>query len=227
LSDLSRLVRTSRADVGFGLDPDGDRLAIVDETGQVLDPDDVLALAVDIVLRRQKGNVVVNLTTSSAIDDIAKGHGCRVWRSPVGEANVVGLMQARNAVIGGEGSSGGIIFPSIHLCRDSFSGIALLLDAMAETGWTVSQLAAGLPQYYRRNGKRQFEHGVLGQVMQSLEEGFPGAQIDRSDGLKLLFPDGWVHVRASNTEPLVRIAAEANSNSRLDDLWHRAVDLLP
>src|SRR5207237_1001431 len=132
------LVPESGAEIGFGLDPDGDRLAVLDETGRVLDPDDVLALAVDIVLRRRKGNVVVNLTTSSAIDDIARAQGCRVYRSPVGEANVVELMQATGAVIGGEGSSGGIIFPAVHLCRDSYTGIAFLLDRAGETGRRVA-----------------------------------------------------------------------------------------
>jgi phosphomannomutase len=226
LTDLSKLVRDTGAEVGFGLDPDGDRLAILDETGRVLDPDDVLALAVDIVLRRRKGNVVVNLTTSSAIDDIAMAQGCRVYRSPVGEANVVELMQATGAVIGGEGSSGGIIFPAVHLCRDSYTGIAFLLDRMAETGQKVSELAAALPHYHRRSGKQSFEHGVLGQLMQNLEEGFPEAKTDRSDGLKLLFNDAWIHVRSSNTEPLLRVAVEAKSASRCEDLYKKVLDLL-
>jgi phosphomannomutase len=170
--------------------------------------------------------VVVNLTTSQAIDDIAAAQGCRVYRSPVGEANVVELMQATNAVIGGEGSSGGIIFPAVHLCRDSYTGIAFLLDRMAETGRTVSELAAGLPRYYRRNGKQDFEHGVLGQLMQDLEEGFPGARTDRSDGLKLLFPDAWIHIRGSNTEPLLRVAVEAKSEARADELYGQMMELL-
>ena len=226
LTELSGLVRQSGAQIGFGLDPDGDRLAVLDETGRVLDPDDVLALAVDIVLRRGKGNVVVNLTTSSAVDDIAAAHGCKVYRSPVGEANVVELMQAMNAVIGGEGSSGGIIFPAVHLCRDSFTGIAFLLDRMAETGQPVSELAAALPQYHRRSGKQSFGHGVLGQLMQNLEEGFPEAQTDRSDGLKLLFPDAWIHVRSSNTEPLLRMAVETKTAERAEKLWGRLEELL-
>jgi phosphomannomutase len=226
LTELAALVRASGAEVGFGLDPDGDRLAVLDETGHVLDPDDVLALAVDIVLRRRKGNVVVNLTTSSAIDDIAKAQGCRVYRSPVGEANVVELMQATSAVIGGEGSSGGIIFPAVHLCRDSYTGIAFLLDRMAETGCKVSELAAALPHYHRRSGKQTFEHGVLGQLMQNLEEGFPEARTDRADGLKLLFEDAWIHVRSSNTEPLLRVAVEAKSEARSEELYEQVMKLL-
>jgi phosphomannomutase len=226
LTELSELVRKSGAEVGFGLDPDGDRLAVLDENGQVLDPDDVLALAVDIVLRRRKGNVVVNLTTSSGIEDIAASQGCRVYRSPVGEANVVELMQATNAVIGGEGSSGGIIFPAVHLCRDSYTGIAFLLDRMAETGQKVSELAAALPHYHRRSGKQTFEHGVLGELMQNLEEGFPDVRTDRSDGLKLLFGDAWIHVRSSNTEPLLRVAVEAKTEARAEELYGRVLELL-
>ncbi len=219
-------MRRAGAEVGFGLDPDGDRLAVLDETGRVLDPDDVLALAVDIVLRRKTGNVVVNLTTSAAIDDIAAAHHSRVFRSPVGEANVVELMQATSAVIGGEGSSGGIIFPAVHLCRDSFTGIAFLLDRMAETGQAVSQLAAALPRYYRKSGKAGYEHGVLGPLMQSLEESFPLAATDRSDGLKLLLEDAWIHVRSSNTEPLLRIAVEAKSEERAEELYRRVLGLV-
>ena len=141
-ASLSALVRAVGAEIGFAQDPDGDRLAVVDETGRVLDNDDVLALAVDAALRRVPGDVVVNLTTSSVIDDVARAHGRRVYRTPVGEANVVEMMQAVDAVIGGEGSNGGIIFPAVHLCRDSYTGMAFLLDRMAETGKTISELRA-------------------------------------------------------------------------------------
>src|SRR5882724_6520777 len=143
-------------------------------------------------LRRVPGPVVVNLTTSSVIDDVASSHGCRVWRTPVGEANVVEMMQAVHAVIGGEGSNGGIIFPAVHLCRDSYTGMAFLLDRMAEAGESIAALAASLPRYYRKLGKVAFQHGRLGPLMQSLEARFPAAQKDRSDGLKLLLPEGWI-----------------------------------
>jgi phosphomannomutase len=225
LGDLRDLILRERCDIAFAQDPDGDRLAVGDETGRILDNDDVLALAVDCVLHRLKGPVVVNLT-SSAIDDIAARHGCRVYRAPVGEANVVDRMKSAGAVIGGEGSNGGIIFPSVQYCRDSYTGMAMLLDRMAETGMTASQLAATLPVYHRRLGKAPFEHGRLGALMQSLEAGFPGASTDRRDGLKLTLDDGWIHVRASNTEPILRIAAEARTLDRLNALYGQAESLL-
>ncbi len=225
LTELAELVRRSGSDVGFGQDPDGDRLAVCDETGQVLDNDDVLALAVHRALAFTPGDVVVNLTTSAAIDDIAMAHGRKVYRTPVGEANVVEMMQAVGAAIGGEGSSGGIIYPAVHLCRDSYTAMALVLDLMAETGKTVSQLVAELPRYTRLSGKVAFEHGRLGTLMQSLEEGFPDAETNRMDGLKLSWADRWLHVRSSNTEPLLRLAVEARTaeaaQALFDDAWRQ------
>ncbi|MBI5282154.1 MAG: phosphoglucosamine mutase [Candidatus Solibacter usitatus] len=222
LGELQALIRQTGADAAFAQDPDGDRLAVGDETGRILDNDDVLALAVDCALRRRKGPVVVNLTTSAVIDDIAARHGCAVFRAPVGEANVVERMKAAGAIIGGEGSNGGIIFPVVQYCRDSYMGMAFLLDRMAETGQTMSELAATLPAYHRRLGKLPFEHGRLGQMMQALERTFPGAQVDRSDGLKLTLPGGWIHLRASNTEPILRVAAEARTQEQLEELYAKA-----
>ncbi|MCC6589679.1 MAG: phosphoglucosamine mutase [Bryobacterales bacterium] len=226
LGELAGIVRDRQCDVGFAQDPDGDRLAIVDNTGRAIDNDDVLALAVDAVLSRLPGDVVVNLTTSAAIDDLAARHGRRVFHTPVGEANVVQRMRAVEAVIGGEGSNGGIIFPRVHYCRDSYTGMAFLLDRMAETGQTTAELAAALPQYYRHSGKVAFEHGRLGQVMQQLERSMAAPVVDRADGVKLIWPDGWVHVRASNTEPLVRIAVEARTRQRADSLFATARKLV-
>ncbi len=168
---------------------------------------------------------MVNLTTSSVIDSVAALHERKVFRTPVGEANVVEMMQAVHAAIGGEGSNGGIIFPAVHLCRDSYTGMAFLLDRMAETGMPVSALDGRLPRFYRKLGKVAYEHGRLGALMQALEEAFPEVETDRSDGLKLLFPDGWIHVRASNTEPLLRLAAEARSQAQVEELYGRVLRL--
>ncbi len=226
LGDLSELMRREGCDIGFGQDPDGDRLAVADETGRVLDNDDVLALVVDIALERLPGDVVVNLTTSSVIDDVAAAHGRRVYRTPVGEANVVETMRAVSAAIGGEGSNGGIILPAVHLCRDSYTGMAFLLDRMAETGLTASALAARLPRYYRKLGKTGYEHGRLGPIMQALETMFPGAALDRTDGLKLILPEGWIHVRSSNTEPILRLASEAKTEDGAEELYSRVLGLV-
>jgi phosphomannomutase len=226
LGELSALVVQTNSQIGFAQDPDGDRLAVVDESGHVLDNDDVLALAVAAVLRRLPGDVVVNLTTSSVIDDVAARYGCRLWRTPVGEANVVETMQAARASIGGEGSNGGIIFPAVHLCRDSYTGMAFLLDRMAETGESIAALAQSLPRYFRKLGTVAYAHGRLGSLMQALEENFPNTPSDRSDGLKLILPGGWIHVRASNTEPLLRLAAEARSQEQVDELYARVAHLV-
>jgi phosphomannomutase len=226
LGDLRDLVRRAGADVGFAQDPDGDRLAVVDETGRVLDSDDVLALAVDVTLPGLPGDVVVNLTTSDVIDDVARRHGRQVHRTPVGEAHVVDGMLAVEAAIGGEGSNGGIILPAVHLCRDSFTGMALLLDRMAETGRPLSALAGTLPAYVRRSGVVPFEHGRLGAAMQALDAAFPEARADRTDGLKLRLPSGWIHVRASNTEPLLRVSTEARDAATAQALFDRVGQLL-
>lgn len=225
LGELAELVRREGCEIGFAQDPDGDRLAVADETGRVLDNDDVLALVVEAALDRLRGDVVVNLTTSSVIDDIARARGRRVHRTPVGEANVVETMQAVNAVIGGEGSNGGIIFPPVQLCRDSYTGMAFLLGRLAQTGLPVTGLMARLPRYYRKFGQVAYEHGRLGVLMQALEDEFAGAALDRSDGLKVMLPEGWIHLRASNTEPLVRMAAEARTESQVEELYKRVLRL--
>jgi phosphomannomutase len=229
LGELAKLVTDTRSRIGFAQDPDGDRLAIVDETGRVLDNDDMLALVMEAALPGVSGDVVVNLSTSAVIDDIAARHGRRVYRTPVGEANVVDVMQAVDAAIGGEGSSGGVIYPAVHLCRDSYTAMAFLLDRMAETGEPISALAARLPRYFRRLGQVHCENRRLGQLNPLLEDRYPEAQIDRADGTKLIFPDRWVHIRPSNTEPTVRIAAEAVSEDALEELYGgvmRLFDLL-
>lgn len=219
LGDLSALVREQGCEIGFGQDPDGDRLAVCDEHGVVMDNDEVLALVVDAALARVAGSVVVNLTTSSVIDEVAAWHRREVLRTAVGEANVVEGMLSVPTAIGGEGSNGGIIFPSVHLCRDSYTGMAFLLDRLAQGGESVSALQGRLPAFARRSGKMAFEHGRLGPLMQNLEKAFPGARLDRTDGLKLVLDRGWIHVRASNTEPLLRIAAEARDQALVDELY--------
>ncbi len=226
LMELSKLVAENKCDIGFGQDPDGDRLAVVDETGRVLDNDDVLAVAVDAVLARHPGPVVVNLTTSMVIDDVAAAHGATVSRTPVGEANVVEGMLASKAVIGGEGGNGGVIFPAVQYCRDSYAGMALWLDRLASGSDSVSKITEALPRYYRRSAAVTLEHGWLGTLMQRLAAQWPEAQLDRRDGLKLILPDSWVHARSSNTEPILRLSVEAKSEARAEELFTGAKELL-
>ncbi len=226
LTELSALVKKHGCDIGFGQDPDGDRLAVADENGKVLDNDDVLAIAVDAVLARRAGPVTVNLTTSMAIDDVAAAHLAPVNRTAVGEANVVEGMLSSGAVIGGEGGNGGVIFPAVQYCRDSYAGMALWLDRMAGTGWTASGLAAALPRYHRRAATVTLEHGWLGTVIQRLAAEWPAAHRDRRDGLKLMLDGAWVHARASNTEPILRLSVEAKTAERAETLFLRAKELL-
>ena len=139
---------------------------------------------------------------------------------------MVEMIQAVNAAIGGEGSSGGIIFPAVHLCRDSYSGMGMFLDRMAQTGLTISQLAGRLTRYYRRIGKVAYQHGQLGSVMQELETRFPDAKTDRTDGLKLIWPGRWIHVRASNTEPILRFSAEAKTGEEMESMYDEVAGML-
>jgi phosphomannomutase len=226
LGELTELVRREKCDIGFGQDPDGDRLAVCKETGEMLDNDDVLALAIDAAVSRAPGDIAVNLTTSNVIDDVAAKHKRRVYRTAVGEANVVERMRSVNALIGGEGSNGGIIFSGVHHCRDSYTGMALLLDRMAAANTPLSALAAELPSYTRKNGKAAFAHGKLGTLMLAMEKQFPGAALDRTDGLKLSLPSAWIHLRASNTEPILRVAVEAREERQAEDIFSRAMNIL-
>jgi phosphomannomutase len=228
LGDLSELVRAQHCDIGFGLDPDGDRLAVADETGRVLDNDDVLVVAVDAVLARAKlgaaaiGPVVVNLTTTAAIDDIASAHGVAVHRSAVGEANVVEMMLGTQAVIGGEGGNGGVIFPAVQHCRDSLAGMALWLDRLASFSATattrVSELTAALPSYYRRSTALPFPQRCVPPLLRTVKAHWPEAKLDSRDGLKLILSEGWIHVRSSNTEPVLRVSVESKEEAAADAL---------
>lgn len=226
LGELMLLVRAHGCDVGFGQDPDGDRLAVCDELGVMIDNDDMLALVIEAALAKQAGDVVVNLTTSNVVEDVAAKYGRKLYRAAVGEANVVDRMKRVKALIGGEGSSGGVIFSGTHLCRDSYTAMALLLDRMAGQGAKLSELDRALPRYHRRGGKVQFAHGKLGGLMLAMERQYPKAELERSDGLKLNLEDGWIHLRASNTEPILRVAVESRSEARAEEMFQRAMTLL-
>jgi len=220
LGELARAVPAAGADVGFALDPDADRVAVVDETGRPVGEEVTLAVVVDSVLPAVGGDVVVNVSTTMAIDDVAARHGSRVHRTPVGEVHVTERMLEIGARIGGEGN-GGIIVPEVNPGRDGILGMALWLTALAG-GAKASELAGRIPATVMRKEKFEIEGIPVDQVMEGLEAGFPGARIDRTDGLKLVLDGGWVHVRKSNTEPVLRLLAEGRTAEIADGIVERA-----
>jgi phosphomannomutase len=215
-------------DVGapaFCLDPDSDRLALIDETGRCLSEELTLALAVQFRLGQQRAPVVVNMSTSRQIADLCQKCGVPFERTAVGEANVVASMRAAHAVIGGEGN-GGVIDPRIGWVRDPFVGMALILNLMAETGQPLSRLAAALPQYVIVKEKVTIAPDRLPTLFSALERRWPDAAADRRDGLRLDWPKCWLHVRGSNTEPIVRIIAEAPSEREARNLIDETIRLV-
>jgi len=221
LGELERLARTSGADIGFATDPDGDRLAIVSDEGVAIGEDWTLALAARLALRYRPGPVVTNLSTSRIVDDIAAEAGTQVVRAPVGEVNVAVRMRKEGAAIGGEGN-GGVILSEVHLGRDAPVGVALLLQMLREDGRPVSATIAGYPRYAIVKDKLDRPNASLESVYQSLRAGFPEAEADTQDGLRLSWTDRWVHVRPSGTEPIVRVIAEAPTEAAARDLIVRS-----
>jgi phosphomannomutase len=220
LTGLCDAVRAHHADIGFAQDPDADRLAIVDEQGQYLGEEYTLALACWHVLERvtrcyskSAGKsaplaIAANLSTSRMIDDIALRFGARSIRTPVGEANVAAAIRANNAVIGGEGN-GGVIFPPVVHVRDSLIGIALVLELLAGSAMPLSRIAGQIPRYAIVKDKINLTPELARELTHRLTDKFQGQRIDLQDGVRIDWPDRWVHARVSNTEPIVRIIAEA------------------
>lgn len=222
LAELSALVRQSRADIGMAVDPDVDRLALVDETGHPIGEDYTLAFAVRAVLgSHQEGGaappvVVANLSTSLVVEDAARAHGARFVRAPVGEANVAAAIRAEDALIGGEGN-GGVILPSLHIGRDAPLGVALVLQYLTTLGGAVSEAVGAAPAY--RIVKARAPRGAdLPAAYGRLRARFTDAEADERDGLRLSWPDRWVHVRPSGTEPIIRLIAEAPTAAEADQL---------
>jgi phosphomannomutase len=208
LRDACRLVVKTEAEVGFCQDPDADRLAVIDESGRPLGEEYTLALCLDHVLSKQPGAVVTNCATSRISHDVAGRHNSPSFQSAVGEANVVDMMIRESAVFGGEGN-GGPIDPRVGYVRDSFVGMALLLDFMAVRDKPISELADGLPRYEIVKQKVSLSPERLAGAFDALERHFVDAKKSRIDGLRLDWPDRWLLVRGSNTEPIVRVIAEA------------------
>lgn len=218
-------VVAEQADVGFCQDPDADRLAVIDEQGVYIGEELTLALCLDHVLRQTPGPVVINCATSQINERIAEKYACPIHRSAVGEANVVAMMKQQKAVFGGEGN-GGPIDPRVGYVRDSFVGMALILDALAERGQSLSQWTADLPQSVIHKSKVDLTRAQVEAAIPTIQAHFPDAEFDTLDGIRLTWPDRWLLLRASNTEPIVRIIAEAEQESGAKQLAEEARTVL-
>ena len=216
LKELSMSVIKEQADLGFVVDPDVDRLAIICEDGSMFGEEYTLVTVADYILSKNPGNTVSNLSSTRALKDITNHYNCSYSASAVGEVNVVEMMKKTNAVIGGEGN-GGIIYPELHYGRDALVGIALFLSHMAERKMSVKEIRESYPNYFI--SKNKINVGLdkdLDSIFCVIEEKYKDNDILTIDGLKIIFKDGWVHLRKSNTEPIIRIYAESNSQRKSD-----------
>ena len=222
LREVSQQVLEHRADVGFCQDPDADRLAVISETGEYIGEEYTLALCLDHVLQETRGTVVTNCSTSRMAEDLAQKYDVPFFRSRVGEANVVARMQEHGAVFGGEGN-GGPIDPRVGFVRDSFVGMALILDAMASGPRSITQLVSAIPHYAICKDKTTLAPERVATALDAIERHFDTATADRLDGLRLDWPNQWLLIRSSNTEPIVRIIAEAPTEAEARKLCDEAI----
>lgn len=225
LTELAAAVAGSDADLGFAVDPDVDRLALVDGDGTALSEEMTLVLASDFLLAKTPGAMAVNLSTTGLIEQVAARHGCTVHRTPVGEANVVETLLAEGGILGGEGN-GGVIYPTLHAGRDALVGIAMILQSLAESGRSLAELTADLPPVVMVKDKVAMAETPDNDRLAEALAGLGAGDLDRRDGVKWSGADAWVHVRASNTEPVVRIIAEAQDTAAADDLLMKVRSLL-
>ena len=228
LSELADAVKVNQADIGIAVDPDADRLVLIDETGSPVSEENTIVLCTESVLEMKHllteysdFNVVVNHSTTRRVEDIAEKYGAKVFRSRVGEINVVNKMKEVNAIIGGEGS-GGVILPACHYGRDSLVGTALILALLANWNASLSEIVNELPHYEMQKTKKQFS-GSIDSIIDNLIKEFPDGKPLREDGIKINFPTQWVQLRASNTEPVVRIIAEGKTIEEVQNLIGRTL----
>lgn len=225
LLGVARMTAERRVDVVFCQDPDADRLAIIDEGGRYLGEEYTLAICVDHVLRMTKGPIVTNCSTSRISQRLAQKHQVPFFHTAVGEANVVDKMLAKDAIFGGEGN-GGVIDPRVVLVRDSFAAMALILDAMAARDTTVSRLADELPRYVMRKAKLEVTSSAVDVGVQAMRKLFSDAEFSMPDGVRFDWDQRWLLIRASNTEPIVRVVVEAEDERTADELCTQACDIL-
>lgn len=218
LTQISELMRSGRADVGFVVDPDVDRLAIVMENGEMFVEEYTLVAVADYVLSHTPGATVSNLSSSRALRDVTERHGCSYTASAVGEVNVTTEMKRTGAVIGGEGN-GGVIYPASHFGRDALVGVALFLTLLAKSGKKVSELKATYPAYAIAKNKIQLTPGIdVDAILKAVKELYANEKVTDIDGVKIDFADSWVHLRKSNTEPIIRIYSEAPTMEQANEL---------
>lgn len=210
LVETMQKVKETGADFGVVVDPDADRLVLITDEGEPFSEENTISHVVKWVLSKTPGSVVVNLSTTRTVDDIASAAGCKVFRSPVGEANVVQKMKETGAIVGGEGS-GGVIYPALHYGRDSLVGVAITLQHLAEFGGKLSEMKRALPQYSIAKKKIDISGKSPDEVLHAMIEKYKNEKVNTDDGLRIDFPDHWVHFRKSNTEPIIRVIAEAAS----------------
>jgi phosphomannomutase len=226
LTDLSELVVKKKADIGFVVDPDVDRLAIVDENGEMFGEEYTLVAVADYILQNTPGNTVSNLSSTRALLDVTKIYGGEYSASAVGEVNVVEMMKATNSIIGGEGN-GGIIYPELHYGRDALVGIALILTYMAKTGKSISEIRKLYPDYKISKNKLPLDPTTdVDALLVKIQDVFKDEEINTVDGVKIMFEAGWVHLRKSNTEPIVRIYSESGSIEEANALAGLVMDEL-
>ena len=221
LEGISEMMRKGGFDVGFVVDPDVDRLAILNEDGSMFGEEYTLVAVSDYILQNKKGNTVSNLSSTRALRDVSNRYGVSYNASAVGEVNVVEKMKATNAIIGGEGN-GGVIYPELHYGRDALVGIALFLTFMAKTGKKCSEIRQQYPAYTISKNKIELQPGMnVPEIMKKIAAKYSDNEINTIDGVKIDFPDGWVHLRPSNTEPIIRIYAEGLSEEFATSLANR------
>jgi phosphomannomutase len=224
LGDICELVKKEKADVGIVVDPDVDRLALVDENGDLFGEEYTLVAVADYLLKYKKGVAVSNLSSSRALRDVAKNHNSECFASAVGEVNVVTLMKEKQAVIGGEGN-GGIIYPDLHFGRDSLVGVALFLTHLAKENKTVSELRATYPSYFMGKKKIELTPDIdVDMLLTKMEKEYQNEEISTVDGVKIDFENNWVHLRKSNTEPIIRIYTEAFCQKEADLLGDQMIE---
>jgi phosphomannomutase len=218
LTEISSLIKEKSADVGFVVDPDVDRLAIINEDGSMFGEEYTLVAVADYILSNKPGNTVSNLSSTRALSDITLQHGGKYYSAAVGEVNVVSKMKEVNAVIGGEGN-GGVIYPDSHYGRDALTGIGLFLTHLAKSGLKCSELRAKYPDYHISKNKIQLTPDIdVDNILLQIKEKYSKEKITDIDGVKIDFPDSWVQLRKSNTEPIIRIYAEAKTAELADEL---------